>query len=347
MTVRIPPVLQKQIDALEPAIRDGFLRSVYDLRSEAKIAQVTDAIRRYDTTALYEALNLEPTFFAPLDRAIQAAYIEGGSQALIGLPPVKDPNTGIRVVSRFDARNQTAEEWLRNHSSSLISGIVEDTKQAVRIALEAGAASGRGPRDTALDITGRINKVTGRREGGILGLAWNQAEYVVRARAELLSGDPKLLRNYLTRERRDRKFDGIVRRAIKSGKPVSVADADKMTGRYKDRLLQLRGETIARTETLAGLNAGKQEGIKQLIASGKVPLSAVKKIWRATGDARTRDSHISMNDQVVKFDEPFISPLTGAQMMHPHDLSLGAPPSETIQCRCFYEIKINYIWILR
>ena len=70
--------------------------------------------------------------------------------------------------------------------------------------------------------------------------------------------------------------------------------------------------------------------------------SAVRKVWRATGDDRTRDSHMALNGVEVGIDAPFISPLTGARLMYPHDTSLGAPASETIQCRCFYEIKIDY-----
>jgi hypothetical protein len=246
-------------------------------------------------------------------------------------------------VARFDARNPRAERWLRDHSSNLIEGIVADTKDAVRLALDAGMVEGNNPRQTALEITGRINRATGRREGGILGLNSGQTEAVIRARSELLSGDPAQLRNYLTRARRDKRFDRLVMQAMRDGKPVARADVDRITGRYKDRLLALRGETIARTETLASLNAGKEESIRQLVDSGKVQRSAVKKIWRATGDDRTRDSHLALNGVEVGLDEPFISPLTGAQMMYPHDTSRGAPASETIGCRCFYEIKINYL----
>lgn len=166
---------------------------------------------------------------------------------------------------------------------------------------------------------------------------------MLRARAELLSGDPAQMRNYLTRGRRDARFDRLVRQAIQEGRPVSRADVDRIVGRYKDRLLLLRGETIARNETLGALNAGKEEGIRQLVESGKIQRSQVKKIWRATGDDRTRDSHLALNGVEVGLDEPFISPLTGAQMMFPHDISRGAPASEIIQCRCFYEVKIDYL----
>lgn len=213
----------------------------------------------------------------------------------------------------------------------------------MRLVLDAGMTEGRNPRATALDIVGRLNRATGMREGGILGLNAAQTDAVIRARAELLSGDPAMLRNYLARARRDKRFDRLVMKAIREGRPMGRADVDAITGRYKDRLLQLRGETIARTETLASLNAGKEEGIRQLIDSGKVQRSAVKKVWRATGDDRTRDSHAALNGAEAGIDEAFVSPLTGARMMFPMDASQGAPASEIIGCRCTYELKIDYL----
>lgn len=94
-----PAALQRQIDALEPAIRDAFLRSVADIRSEAQLALVADALERGDVQRLIAVLNLDPVFFAPLDRAIQAAYIEGGVRALTGLPVIPDPVTGGKSLS--------------------------------------------------------------------------------------------------------------------------------------------------------------------------------------------------------------------------------------------------------
>ncbi|MCV6900960.1 hypothetical protein OE165_28410, partial [Escherichia coli] len=74
--MKIPAILQAQIDALEPTIRQAFLQSIADMRSEAQMALVVDALEKGDVQRLYAALNLDPTFFAPLDRAIQGAYIE-------------------------------------------------------------------------------------------------------------------------------------------------------------------------------------------------------------------------------------------------------------------------------
>lgn len=96
---RIPPELARQIDMLEPLIRDAFLQSIADIRSEAQMDLVVDALERGDVNRLVAVLNLDPTFFAPLDRAIQGAYLEGGFRALSGLPVISDPVTGGKSLS--------------------------------------------------------------------------------------------------------------------------------------------------------------------------------------------------------------------------------------------------------
>jgi hypothetical protein len=199
--------------------------------------------------------------------------------------------------------------------------------------------AGRNPRATALDVIGRVNPVTKRREGGIVGLTSGQSAYVQRARQEL--ADMSRLQEYLQRERRDRRFDPLVMRAIRDGRPVAPADIDRITGRYADRLLAYRGEVVARTETLASLSASRNEAMLQLADTGAVRLDQITKIWRATGDNRTRDTHREMDGQTVRMGQLFTTP-NGALMEYPGDTSHGAPASETVQCRCYMEFKIDY-----
>ena len=188
----------------------------------------------------------------------------------------------------------------------------------------------------ALELVGRIEN--GKRTGGIVGLTSGQAGYVLNARRQLEELDP----DYFTRALRDKRFDRIVKKAIADGKPIAKADVDRITGRYADRLLNYRGEVIARTEMIAALHAGQYEGMRQLIDTGKVRADQVTKVWSATGDGRTRDTHLAMNGQTVRFDRPFVSP-SGAQMRYPHDESLGAPADEIIQCRCTATYRVRWI----
>jgi len=220
---------------------------------------------------------------------------------------------------------------------------VDDQRRTIRSALVQGQEAGRNPRNTALDIVGRINRDTGRRQGGLLGLTSQQAQWVQSARSELASGDPAQMRNYLGRKQRDKRFDSLVRRAIADERPVSSADINRLVGRYSDSLLRLRGETIARTETLTSAHAGQMEGMQQLIESGKVQASNVRRIWKATGDGRTRDSHLALHGESVGWNEAFTSPMTGASMMHPGDATMGAPGEDTIQCRCYMEVRVDYL----
>ena len=199
--------------------------------------------------------------------------------------------------------------------------------------------AGRNPRATALDVIGRVNRATKRREGGIVGLTRGQAAYVARARAEL--ADPSIMANYLQRDRRDKRFDPLVMRAMREGRPVAQADIDRIAGRYADRLLAYRGEVVARTETLTSLSAARNEAMLQLVDTGAVRADQITKVWRATGDDRTRDTHRAMNGQTVRLGGLFTTPF-GARMEHPGDVSHGAPASETVQCRCYMEYKIDF-----
>jgi uncharacterized protein with gpF-like domain len=152
-------------------------------------------------------------------------------------------------------------------------------------------------------------------------------------RALLESGN----RQALERELRDRRFDRTVEEAIANDEVLAPATIERMVSRYHDRFLDLRAETIARTESLRALSEARQEATEQIIEQTGILPEAVTRTWRATHDERTRDTHAAMDGQRVGLTEPFISP-SGAQLMYPGDPS--APASETISCRCVVTIDI-------
>jgi len=114
-----------------------------------------------------------------------------------------------------------------------------------------------------------MNKSSGRREGGIIGLSDAQRQAVERMRLELENGD---FTAYLRRNRRDKRFDSVVIKARDSKGKISAANISRLSARYSDRLLNLRGETIARTETLASLHRSQSDAMQQLIDTGKITL---------------------------------------------------------------------------
>lgn len=244
------------------------------------------------------------------------------------------------MAIRFDGRNVRAETWLTEHSSALITEIITDQREAIRAELLVGMEAGENPRQTALGIVGRLNRATGKREGGIIGLTSRQAEYVRNAKAELR--DPDLTAGYFDRKLRDKRYDRTVAKAMREGRGVSADEARTIAGRYAERLLAHRGEMIARTETLSALHHAQNEAMQQLIDTGSVRADQVFKTWSATGDKRTRDSHMAMNGQKHRFDQAFITP-SGALMRFPQDASLGAGPEEIIGCRCTMTVRVKYL----
>jgi hypothetical protein len=308
------------------AIREAFLASIFDIRESVVLTFFIARIEAHDISGAIRALNIEAPAFNPMLDEIARAYTGGGNNTINDLPPLRGPD-GFRINIRFDARNPSAEAWLRDHSAALMREIVDDQVNSIRQALAAGQARGASSRATALDIIGRINKATGQRTGGIIGLTSTQAEWVKAYRAELEAGDS----GALTRNLRDRRYDATVRKAFADGKPISAEAVDKMVTAYENRALRYRGEAIARTESLTAMNSGSEEAMRQAIASGKVSATLVDGKWNTTMDGRERDSHAAMDGQVQPWGSSFVSG-AGVRLKYPGDPS--APASERCQCRC-------------
>jgi hypothetical protein len=335
-------VFDDLLSRYETEIAAAFRAAINDLGAQADLAGVIEALSRNDVAAAIEALHLDPAAYTGLQDALARAYGDGGATAAGFANRAVPPS----VVIRFDGRNLRAEQWLRQYSSSLVTRIVEDQRAALRQALTAGMTRGENPRTTALDIVGRINRATGKREGGILGLTSQQEAFARNARDELMSGDPAKLRNYLTRARRDKRFDRTIAKAIRDETPVPADTIRKATGAYRNRLLKLRGDTIGRTEALTSLQSANHEAYLQAVDNGAVAESDVRKVWRSAGDLRVRHSHRVLSGQSAGLREAFTSP-SGARMMFPGDTSQGAGAEETIQCRCVAEYRIDFLSNLR
>ncbi|KQQ46520.1 hypothetical protein ASF69_04650 [Rhizobium sp. Leaf311] len=329
--------IRKLLDDLEPTVQKAFFDSIDNLRSNIELNRIVEQLERQDLDGALRLLNIDASAYRPLQKATEDVFESGGTQASKKVPKPSDMAT---ATFRFDVRHPTAEQDLRQYSSTLVTRISEDQRQAVRDALADGIAQGRAPRRTALDIVGRLDRITGRREGGILGLSNPQAKYVENMRQRLLSGDKEELKKVLTMERRDKRFDRSILEAIKTGKKLDQATVDRMTGRYADRLLLLRGETIARTETMTAFNKGQMSSMGQAIAEGRLSAAVVMKVWHAFLDERTRFTHRLLNKTRVAFNDKFQT-ARGRFMAHPGDPEGGV--EECACCRCWMEFVIDFL----
>jgi hypothetical protein len=323
----------KQIAAAqERAVLRQFQSIIQSIRDQAVIQEVVRALEVGDVSAVVNLLDISESRFEPLYESIRQAYRTGGLTGAeqIGRIPTPDGT----LVMRFNARSPAAEQWLTDMSSRLIVEVVDQQREMVRNVLTQNIAQGRNPRASALDIIGRVDQRTGKRSGGFIGLTDQQAGWVSSARDKLESLDP----DYFNMQLRDKRFDGAISRAIDSGDTLPQSLIDNAVTRYQARAERYRGETIARTESISALRSGQNESIRQAVEVGELDTQDVTKVWDATGDSRTRLTHIQADGQRRAFDEPFN--VGGSDLMYPGDPS--GPASETIQCRCIQRVVIDF-----
>ena len=333
--------LDDLIDLFTPEIRDAFLASIQGIVDDALLVDVIAAIEDGDPVRAFEVLGFNSAALRPITSAIERAFERGGILTGEQFPKYLRTPSG-RSVYRFDVRNARAEEWLREHSSTLVTRITDDARAVVRTTLERGMIDGRNPRNVALDIVGRVDPTTKQRTGGVVGLTPNQEAWVASAKRKL----EQLDKAYLQMELRDKRFDKIVERAIAEGRPLPKETVEKLIAAYKKKALQYRGESIARTEAIHSLNRSEWEAHMQAVDMGALRRQDVSRHWDSAGDSRVRWSHKSMDakyrEKGVGIDEPFVSP-SGARLMFPGDTSLGASADEVIMCRCRVKLKADFL----
>lgn len=328
---------RKELDKIsadyERKMLQTFTAIISDIRDQAFIAEIVRALETGNVDRVIFLLQLNETAWEPMEELIRETYRAGGIATVAQIGAIQTAEGVIR--SSFSMRSPASERWLAEQSSRLVTEVVEPQKQAIRDYLGAGLARGDNPRTMALDIVGRINPATRKREGGIVGLTSQQAQWVANARDELKNLDP----NYLTRKLRDKRFDSSVKKAIADGKPLPVKLIDNAINRMQAITEKKRGNDIARTESITALRAGQFESINQAVDTGEVDRNDVVKEWDDSGnDGRTRDTHRRADGQVVPVDQPFI--VGGDRLMYPGDPRGSA--KETINCRCSMRTRIDF-----
>jgi SPP1 gp7 family putative phage head morphogenesis protein len=99
---------------------------------------------------------------------------------------------------------------------------------------------------------------------------------------------------------------------------------DQWSGKGDSPVDRSRAMVIARTETGSAANWGAYNGG---LATAEAAGLEIQKVWIATSDQRTRDSHAEVNGERVAKDEAF-----GNGLLYPHDPNGDA--GEVINCRC-------------
>jgi hypothetical protein len=285
------------------------------ITSATTLAQLTIRLERGDFEgALAAALRGAPTM---LSTSATEAFVAAASDTADAIGEALG-----EIIIGFDQTNFRAVAAMRENQLRLIQGFTQQQRDAARQALIEGITEGLNPREIA------------RRFRESIGLTANQERAVSNYRRALEDLD----RDALRRQLRDRRFDPTVERAIANDRPLTRSQVDRMTERYRQRMLIFRSETIARTEALRSVHAGAHEMYLQAIENGELNPDTLAREWNTARDERVRSSHRFMHGQKRGVLEPFLSG-DGNQLMFPGDPR--APASDTIECRCAVGTRIT------
>ena len=330
--------LRRLFRDLSPQVREAFEEAVETSNRRINRTELIAAIRRNDVEGAIRALNISRDAMDSLREAIRTAVRDGG-----WLEASSVPKTALQAF--FAMGNPSAERVAALRSSMLITEIANSARQAARERISQSIARGENPYTTARSITGVVDRRTGIRTGGVIGLRTQDIVALRNAERELRSGSAR----YFRRTLRDKRYDQTILKAFRDKRPLSSDYISRVLLRYQAKLLRYRGELIAQTETLASLNGGRYEYLRQLVESGEVLPREITLTWHDMLDTRVRDTHLLMGKaprNKVIFGQPFVFP-GGGQALYPGDISLGAPANEIINCRCYFVSKVDWIAVRR
>ena len=289
------------------AARDapGTLRQVSALITQGRIEEAVEAAARAGAIQV--------------NNASAAVYVQSGQQTAAALSEI------LNVTVEFDQVHDFAVSHIRTNRLNLVREWLSAQRGAANQALTEGVRAGMNPIAQA-----RVFRAS-------TGLTQFQEASVQNYRTLLTrvsQGDTEAL----TRSLRDHRFDPSIRRAARTGKPLTRAQIDTMTGRYRARAIKRRAETIARTESLRAVHAGNHDAFRQAIEAGNIRNNEIARTWVSATDERVRPDHTEANGQeVMGIEEPFI--VGGEAMLHPGDIN--ASPDQTINCRCAVTTRIT------
>lgn len=287
------------------------------LRSLLEAGRIGEAIAVVSEAAIQNAM-------LPFGVSVTDATLAAGGAAAQVIGGYRHLNN-LDVV--FNSTNPATIQHLQTYQMTLIRELTAQARYNVQRVIMEGVEAGRNPRDVARDVRQHI------------GLTRAQSRYVSNYRRQLEQLDSQAL----ARQLRDRRFDGVVARAIEGQQPLSREKIDQLVERYQARWLKHRSETIARTEAIRAANTGNQEAWRQANEQGMFEGGRVMRQWVFTHDGRTRDWHRNipaLNPKGVALEEPFKTDL--GPLMYPGDPN--GQPANTIACRCTVIIKYIPSW---
>lgn len=272
-------------------VRGAYLRSLRNVSDALPEREIEEMIAKGAAMASILILidRVLPFAVVPLRASAQQAVTRAVTLFARDIPGAQ---RSAYVVSLLSAGplNPRVQEAIRTVDSVVTNRFADSVRGTVRAVVERGYASGQGPRTTARELR------------SLIGLSEAELKQVANFRDALTGANGRRWEDYA---RRDRRFDGTIRKAMESGKGLKPEQVERMTATYAKRRLALSAEANARTATLDAYKQAQRVAWQVAVDSGQVDGARLVKEWIGVDDGRERPSHVEMNGEVVPYDATF------------------------------------------
>lgn len=306
------------------SMREGFLDAIRKTLEGASEATVSAALgKQYGSfsKALESVSELADLLGKNISQTLVPrmtdAWLAAGRKASSVLP-----KSALIEPYSFDTRRVSSLISDDGYRAKFVEQISWEQRQVISRVVNEGLVRGWSRAKTARAIRASI------------GLTWNQQNWVWNYRNQLQTLDPALFE----RELRDRRSDRLIERLIEEGGVLTESQIDNMVERYRQRLIQYRAQTIARTESLRAVRMGEFEALQDAYEQGVIS-SQCRRFWVTCADERVRSAHVripQMNPDGRGMSEQFQTPL--GPLRYPLDPNGVA--ANVINCRCHLEYRM-------
>lgn len=305
-------------------IWNGFIEAIKKTLEKASEGMIVSALtKQYGT------------FTKALESPIEVADILGDNMAETILPKMTDawlaagrkvssvlPKSALLAQYSFDSRRVSALVADEGYRGRFINDVTEEQKKVIARIVNRGFVLGL----TKAKVARQIREC--------IGLTTTQEEWVQNYRRQLETLDPDIFERTL----RDKRSDRLIQRLIEEGGELTPVQVNRMVERYRQRLIQYRAQTIARTESLRAVRMGEYDALNDAYESGAID-SRCRRFWVTCSDERVRRAHTQipgMNPEGRAMNEPFQTPL--GLLRYPLDPNGSA--ANVINCRCHLEYRM-------
>lgn len=312
-TARTRALLTRLTERLNGPMRRAFLKALDTITANMSTAEIERFLVRGDVAGAVKAVLDAGEVGARniLRQQFSTALIAGASTTLRNNAVGKVFGIQFQNVLAGSPRAAAAMDRL---DLQFLPRVFDDTRDTLLQFYRDGLANGVNPRTLAQETR------------SFVGLSPYDLDIAGSYQSELQGGD---FASALSRQLRDARFDGLLKRAEAEGRDLTNAEVDQLSGRYVERLVKWRAETWSRT---ASLNAARES---QLVAWQEAMDVAgfqedeVTKEWVTTMDGREREEHALANGITVGIDEEF-----------PVDGGVQTPGEGVYNCRCTFVVRV-------